>query len=66
MGGWLQIFLVKRILGSLLTEQFPRPCTSLGICKVVQAWKSEYIFEYADIKIYVGLCMCVLEMEERI
>lgn len=65
LGGWLQIFLVKRILGSLLTELVPKPCTSLGICKLAQVWKSECIFEYAEIKIYVGLCMSVFEMEEK-
>ena len=61
----LVIFLVKRILGFLVTELFPKPCTSLGICKLAQVWKSECIFEYADIKIYVGLCMSVFEMEEK-
>lgn len=49
----------------MLTEQFPTPLPFLGICKIVQVCESEYILEYADSMIDVGLCMCVFEMEER-
>lgn len=47
----------------MLTEQFPTPLPFLGICTIVQVCESEYILEYADSMIDVGLC--VFEMEER-